>query len=94
MNEIKEGKALASATSLLVMEDCMVGEMSTGAVSMPAAGVKMRRNRIGTLGSGALDLREWNDVLIENNTFGLVERQAFYNIAEPRSLFKQFFRHF
>ena len=82
----KEGKALASATSLLAMEDCVVGEMSPSAVSMPAAGVRLRRNRIGTLNSGALDLREWNDVLIENNTFGLVERQAFYNIAEPRWL--------
>jgi len=85
-SSIKElaGKALASATSSLIIEDCRIERMGANAVSMPAAEVLLRRNRIERLATGSLHLREWNDLLIEDNTFVVVERQAFYNIGEPK----------
>ena len=77
-------RAFASAASSLSISECHIGRLSHLAVCMPAARVHLRSNRVHTIATGALHLREWNELLIENNTVQLVERHAFYNIGEPK----------
>ena len=76
--------AIMSATSNFTMQACHVGRMMTSALNMPAARVVLRENRIARLASGSLHLREWNDLLVENNTLEHVEWHAFYNIGESK----------
>ncbi len=80
------GRAFASAASSFTLENCRIRRMNQTALSMPVARVTLRSNEIDVLSTGALYLREWNDLLIENNTVALVERHAFYNIGEPKLL--------
>lgn len=80
------GRAFASAASSFTLENCRIRRMNQTALSMPAARVTLRSNEIDVLSTGALYLREWNELLIENNTVALVERHAFYNIGEPKLL--------
>ena len=80
------GRAFASAVSSFTLENCRIGRMNQTALSMPVARVTLRSNQIDVLSTGALYLREWNELLIENNTVALVERHAFYNIGEPKLL--------
>lgn len=82
--DVIESGAFASAASSLVIEDCYIGLMNHSALSMPAAQVILRANTIKVLASGGLHLREWNELLIENNTIFSVERNAFYQIGEPK----------
>ena len=77
-------RAFASAASSLSISECHIGRLSHLAVCMPAARVHLLSNRVHTIATGALLLREWNELLIENNTVQLVERHAFYNIGEPK----------
>ena len=79
-------KAFASAASSFVFEGCNIGRMNQSALYMPVARVTLRDNQIEVLATGALHLREWNELLVEYNTVGLVERNAFYNIGEPQIL--------
>lgn len=78
------GRAFASAASSLIIEGCQIGRMNQSALNMPVARVTLAHNQIKVLAKGALYLREWNELLIENNTIALVERHAFYNIGEPQ----------
>ncbi len=82
--DVIESGAFASAASSLIIEDCYIGLMNHSALSMPAARVILRANTIKVLASGGLHLREWNELLIENNTVFSVERHAFYQIGEPK----------
>lgn len=84
--DLIDSEAFASAASSLSIEDCNIGLMNHSALSMPAARVVLRANRIRVLATGAFNLREWNELLIENNTVVSVERHAFYNIGEPSKL--------
>lgn len=84
--DVVEEEAVASAASSLTIEDCQIGLMNRGALSMPAARVTLRGNTITVLASAALHLREWNELLVENNTILSVERHAFYNIGEPKTV--------
>ncbi|KAK4016043.1 hypothetical protein OUZ56_031004 [Daphnia magna] len=85
IGEIDE-RAFSSAASSFMMEVCQIGRMSRSALSMPVARVTLHSNQIDVLATGAIYLREWNELLIENNTVTLVERHAFYNIGEPKLL--------
>lgn len=85
VGEIDE-RAFSSAASSFIMEFCEIGRMSRSALSMPVARVTLHSNHIDVLATGALYLREWNELLVENNTVALVERHAFYNIGEPKLL--------
>lgn len=77
-------RALASASSSFTLESCQIGRMNQDALSMPVARINIRSNHIEVLATGAICLREWNELLVENNTVSLVERHAFYNIGEPK----------
>ncbi|XP_057373813.1 uncharacterized protein LOC130694750 [Daphnia carinata] len=79
-------RAFSSAASSFIMEVCQIGRMNRSALSMPVARVTLHSNQINVLSTGAIYLREWNELLIENNTVTLVERHAFYNIGEPKLL--------
>ena len=76
--------AISSATSHFTVRRCRIERMAEDALNMPVARVVLDDNVIANLGSGSLHLREWNDLLIENNTLEKVERHAFYNIGEPK----------
>jgi hypothetical protein len=80
------GRAFSSAASSVIIEGCTIGRMNQSALSMPVARVSLHSNHIDQLARGALYLREWNELLIENNTVTLIERHAFYNIGEPKLL--------
>lgn len=79
-------RAFASAASTLRLENCRIGRMDQNALNMPVVNVFLRGNQIQVLATGALNLREWNQLMIENNNITLVERHAFYNIGEPKLL--------
>lgn len=81
-----DGRAFSSAASSITIEGCQIGRMNQSALSMPVARVSLHSNHIDVLATGALNLREWNELLIENNTVTLIERHAFYNIGEPKLL--------
>lgn len=81
-----DGRAFSSAASSVTIEGCQIGRMNQSALSMPVARVSLHSNHIDVLATGALNLREWNELLIENNTVTLIERHAFYNIGEPKLL--------
>jgi len=83
ISSLSQRAVVAGVTTFLLTHSEVQSIAKMGAIAVTVASVRIEHNRFKTLATEAFQFTYWDEVIINNNTFGFVEEGAINGIKDP-----------